>query len=106
MWMTEGTCDKEYVATHTFGYDKFEDYVLGKEDGIPKTPEWASEKCGVPEWTIKALARQWAKQGHLDQSTATAAPASAAPTPPRTAVSRSCFLPCSRWAARASTTSR
>ena len=34
-------------------------YVLGKEDGIPKTPEWASGKCAVPEWTIKALAREF-----------------------------------------------
>ena len=42
------------------GFDKFSDYVLGKEDGVPKTPEWASEKCGIPEWTIKALAREWA----------------------------------------------
>ena len=42
--------------------DKIAAYVLGKdEDGIPKTPEWASKKCGVPEWTIKALARQFAK---------------------------------------------
>ena len=62
MWMTEATYDKEYVATHTFGYDKFQDYVMGKEDGVPKTPEWASGKCGIPAWTIKALARQWAKR--------------------------------------------
>ena len=34
--MTEGTYDKDYVATHTVGYDKFEDYVLGKEDGVPR----------------------------------------------------------------------
>jgi trimethylamine-N-oxide reductase (cytochrome c) len=60
IWMTEGTYDKDYVATHTVGYDKFEDYVLGREDGIPKTPAWASPKCGVPEWTIKALAREFA----------------------------------------------
>jgi trimethylamine-N-oxide reductase (cytochrome c) len=60
VWMTEGTYDKEYVATHTYGYEKFEAYVLGKEDGVTKTPEWASSKCGIPEWTIKALAREWA----------------------------------------------
>jgi len=60
VWITEGTYDKEYVATHTVGMDKVEDYVLGKEDGIPKTPEWASPKCGIPEWTIKALAREFA----------------------------------------------
>jgi len=59
-WITEGTYDKEYVATHTVGLDKVEAYIMGKEDGIPKTPEWASPKCGVPEWTIKALAREFA----------------------------------------------
>jgi len=61
-WITEGTYDKDYVATHVVGFDKFSDYVLGKEDGVPKTPEWASKKCGVSEWTIKALAREWAKK--------------------------------------------
>jgi molybdopterin guanine dinucleotide-containing S/N-oxide reductase-like protein len=60
VWITKGTYDKEYVKTHTVGFDKFSDYVLGKEDGVPKTPAWASPKCGVPEWTIKALAKQFA----------------------------------------------
>jgi len=60
VWITEGTYEKKYVDTHTVGYGNFEEYVLGKEDGIPKTPECASGKCGIPEWTIKALARDWA----------------------------------------------
>ena len=55
VWFTEGTYDKEYVATHTFGIEKFEEYVIGKEDGIPKTPAWASPICGVPEWTIDVI---------------------------------------------------
>jgi molybdopterin guanine dinucleotide-containing S/N-oxide reductase-like protein len=58
-WITEGNYEKEYVQTHCFGFDKFCDYVLGKEDGVPKTPEWASPICGIPEWTIHALADQW-----------------------------------------------
>jgi molybdopterin guanine dinucleotide-containing S/N-oxide reductase-like protein len=62
VWIEEGTYDKEYIETHTFGFDKFKEYVLGQEDGIPKTPEWASPKCGIPEWTIKALARNWASK--------------------------------------------
>jgi molybdopterin guanine dinucleotide-containing S/N-oxide reductase-like protein len=62
VWLTEGTYDKEYVDTHVVGFDKFSDYVLGKEDGVAKTPEWASEKCGVAEWTIKALAREFARK--------------------------------------------
>lgn len=62
VWITEGTYDKAYIATHTFGFEKFELYVLGKEDGVPKTPEWASEKTGIPAMTIKALAREWASK--------------------------------------------
>ncbi len=62
MWITEETYNKEYIRTHTVGFEKVKDYILGKEDGIPKTPEWASRKCGVPEWTIKALAREWANK--------------------------------------------
>ncbi|MFW2365953.1 MAG: molybdopterin-dependent oxidoreductase [Desulforhopalus sp.] len=60
MWLTEGTYDKEYVKTHTVGMEQVADYVLGKEDDVPKSPEWASPKCGVPVWTIKALAREFA----------------------------------------------
>jgi anaerobic selenocysteine-containing dehydrogenase len=60
VWITEGSYDNDYVTTHTVGFDKFKDYVTGKEDGIAKTPAWASPKCGVPEWTIKALAREFA----------------------------------------------
>ena len=60
VWLKEGTWDKEYIETHAVGMDKVEAYVLGEEDGIPKSPEWASPKCGVPEWTIKALAREFA----------------------------------------------
>jgi molybdopterin guanine dinucleotide-containing S/N-oxide reductase-like protein len=62
MWIKEGTYDKEYVETHSVGFDKVRAYVMGEEDGVPKTPRWASPKCGVPVWTIKALARDWAKK--------------------------------------------
>jgi len=59
VWIQEGTYDKEYVKTHTYGYDKFEEYVTGKEDGVPKTPKWAEKITGVPASDIKALAREW-----------------------------------------------
>ncbi len=62
IWITEGTYDKEYVKTHVVGFDKFSDYVLGKEDGIPKTPKWAEEKTTVPSRIIKALAKNWASK--------------------------------------------
>jgi len=60
-WIENDLYDKEYVATHVYGFDEFKDYVMGDgADGIAKTPAWAAEKCGVPEWTIKALATEWA----------------------------------------------
>jgi len=62
IWITEGTYDKEYVATHTHGFDKFEEYVLGKEDGIAKTPKWAEDITGVPSRIIKELAGEWASK--------------------------------------------
>jgi len=61
-WITEGTYERDYMAAHTVGFEKLADYVLGKEDGIPKNPAWASEKTAIPVWTIKALAKQWAKK--------------------------------------------
>jgi len=62
IWITQGIYDKEYVATHTFGFEKFEEYVLGKEDGIPKTPKWAAEITGISSRVIKVLAREWASK--------------------------------------------
>ncbi len=62
LWITEGIYDKDYVATHTYGFDKFEEYVLGKEDGVAKTPTWAAEITGIPSWIIKTLAREWASK--------------------------------------------
>ena len=61
-WMAEGTYDKDYVATHVVGFEQFRAYVMGEEDGVPKTPEWAAGKTGISEWTIKALAREWAEK--------------------------------------------
>jgi molybdopterin guanine dinucleotide-containing S/N-oxide reductase-like protein len=61
VWMTEGSYDKEYVKTHTKGFEKFQNYVLGKEDGVPKAPKWAAPITGIPSYTIKALAMYWSK---------------------------------------------
>ncbi|MEQ3363250.1 molybdopterin-dependent oxidoreductase [Raoultibacter massiliensis] len=61
VWLSEGTFDRDYLDTHSIGFDNFAYYVMGGEDGIPKTPKWAEKKCGVPSYTIKALARYWAK---------------------------------------------
>lgn len=61
VWLTEETYDREYVDTHSVGFDWFVYHLNGGDDGIVKTPEWASSICGVPSRRIKALARAWAK---------------------------------------------
>ncbi|MES0361954.1 MAG: molybdopterin dinucleotide binding domain-containing protein, partial [Anaerolineales bacterium] len=47
------------IATRTKGFDKWKDYILGVDDGIPKTPEWAEKESTIPAREIKAMAREW-----------------------------------------------
>jgi len=62
VWIEEDTYDKDYVATHTVGFDEFRKYVMGEEDGVPKTPEWAEEIAGVAGRITRALAKEWASK--------------------------------------------
>ena len=52
--------DRTFLGRYTVGFDKYQDYILGKEDGVPKTPEWAEEITGVSAGTIEKLAREYA----------------------------------------------
>ena len=56
----ESLHDQKFLDTYTTGFDKFRDYVLGKEDNIPKTPAWAENITGVSAATITGLAREYA----------------------------------------------
>ena len=55
----EGLWDKDFVARYVEpkGFEKWKNYVLGVEDGIEKTPEWAESRCAVPAETIRELTR-------------------------------------------------
>ncbi|MFH1124874.1 MAG: molybdopterin-dependent oxidoreductase [Pseudomonadota bacterium] len=66
VWITEGTYDEDYCRTHGVGFEKWKDYVMGSEDGVPKTPEWAEGITRVKKGITRALAREWAsKKTHL-----------------------------------------
>jgi anaerobic selenocysteine-containing dehydrogenase len=62
VWLTEDTYDHYFVENRTYGFDEWKKIILGEEDGIPRTPEWAAEICDVPARTIRALAREWASK--------------------------------------------
>ena len=58
--VTEGLENKPFIKKHTVGFDRYRDYVLGNEDGVPKTPQWAEAITTVPAETIASLAREYA----------------------------------------------
>jgi anaerobic dimethyl sulfoxide reductase subunit A len=59
MGMDDGTMP-EWAPRSVNGQENFKDYILGKYDGQPKTPEWAAEICGVSAEDIKKLADMYA----------------------------------------------
>ncbi len=68
----EELLDQAFIRTHCVGFDKsqmpkgleseesYSDYILGKSDGQPKTPEWAARLTGVPSAVIARIAREYA----------------------------------------------
>ena len=58
--ITENLQDQAFLDKYTIGFAQYRDYVLGKEDGVPKTPAWAEDITGVPAATIVNLAREYA----------------------------------------------
>ncbi len=56
----EGLHDQAFLDKYTVGFDKFKDYVMGKEDEVEKTPEWAEKITGVDASIIEQLAREYA----------------------------------------------
>jgi trimethylamine-N-oxide reductase (cytochrome c) len=59
VWITEQLYDQDYVAKRTTGFERYRAYVLGEEDGVPKTPEWQAPETGVSPQVVRALAREW-----------------------------------------------
>ncbi len=52
--------DRIFLDRYTVGFDAFEKYVLGVEDGVAKTPSWAESITGVSAEVIARLARDYA----------------------------------------------
>lgn len=57
---SENLHDREFLNRFCVGYERFEDYLLGRTDGVPKDPRWAQKVSGVPAEFITDLARRMA----------------------------------------------
>ena len=57
---TESLADRNFLDTYCSGYQRFERYLLGTDDGVPKSPQWAEPLCGLAADDLTALARQMA----------------------------------------------
>ena len=68
--LTENLYDAQFVRTHCVGFDSsqmpvegaesYSDYILGRRDGTPKTPQWAESITTVSSETITRIAREYA----------------------------------------------
>lgn len=63
--LEEGQADLAFMDRCTSGYDRYVDHLMGREDGVAKTPEWAQSLSGVPAPLIRDLARDLAAQPSL-----------------------------------------
>ncbi|MGM4888023.1 molybdopterin guanine dinucleotide-containing S/N-oxide reductase [Tardiphaga sp. 20_F10_N6_6] len=54
----DGTHDRAFLASHTHGWDTFEDYLMGHSDGQPKDAAWAAAITGLKADDILKLARR------------------------------------------------
>ncbi len=59
----EGLYNREFVKDYveSSGVEKWRRYVMGEQDSVPKTPQWAEAITGVPTDTIVSLTRLYAR---------------------------------------------
>src|SRR6266567_3672834 len=55
--VSEGLHDRVFLDRYCVGFDVFEAYLLGRNDGRPKDADWAAAICGLPADEIAGLAR-------------------------------------------------
>ncbi len=60
--VSAGRHDQDFLDRCTTGWPSFRDYLLGHDDGVPKTAEWAAEISGLPAETLRALAHRIATE--------------------------------------------
>ncbi|MGX5846653.1 molybdopterin-dependent oxidoreductase [Mesorhizobium sp. PL10] len=54
--------DVAFLNRYTSGWSKFKAYLTGDLDELPKTPDWASDICGISAQEIRDLAAEMARE--------------------------------------------
>lgn len=60
--ISENLHDKNFIESYVSGFEPFRDYVIGRTDGVPKSPEWAESITGVPSDITVQIARAYATE--------------------------------------------
>lgn len=55
--VTDGSHDRGFIERYCDGWSAFEDYLMGRSDGIAKSCDWAAPICGLPATQLTQLAR-------------------------------------------------
>jgi biotin/methionine sulfoxide reductase len=55
--VTDGSHDRDFIERYCDGWNTFEDYLMGRSDGVPKSCDWAAPICGLPAAQLTQLAR-------------------------------------------------
>ncbi len=58
--VSEGLHDQAYCDRYVHGLKEYRGYLLGYDDGVAKTPEWAETITGIPAETLRRLAIEFA----------------------------------------------
>jgi biotin/methionine sulfoxide reductase len=56
--VSDGSHDRDFLASHCVGWEEFETYLMGRSDGQPKDAAWAAPITHIDADTIVALARR------------------------------------------------
>lgn len=59
--VSRGLHDTDFLARYCTGFERFEPYLTGATDGVPKDADWAASITGLPAETITALALRMAE---------------------------------------------
>lgn len=58
--LAEGLQDEAFLTTHCVGWERLRAYLLGEEDGQPKSADWAARIADVDADDLRGLARRMA----------------------------------------------